>query len=290
MDKKTIVAIFDDRAQARAAVQALHHDGFEREQISLMTRTTREETGSHSSGTTREPVAKDRPLARASSDEHAGVKTGAATGGFLGGLGGLLLGLGSAAVPGVGPAAIAGPLASTLIGAGVGAVAGGLVGALVDLGVPERDAHIFSEAVRRGSVLVAVTVPASNVQRVTRTLGNFEPVDIERRAEDWRKQGWTRFEESNPPLQSQPGHDRLGDWREHFTANVDSHNDQFEEFAPAYRFGWTAAADDKFHDRPWHEVRDDLKAEWIERHGGDDWVRMEPAIQHGFRSNTYVNT
>ena len=41
--------------------------------------------------------------------------------------------------------------AGTLAGAGIGAATGGLIGALVDLGVPEEQANLYAESVRRGS-------------------------------------------------------------------------------------------------------------------------------------------
>jgi anti-sigma factor RsiW len=60
------------------------------------------------------------------------------------------------AIPGIGPAIAAGPLAAAIVGASVGAAAGGLIGALTSIGVPEEDARRYSEGIRRGGMLVAV--------------------------------------------------------------------------------------------------------------------------------------
>src|SRR5690606_26745433 len=62
------------------------------------------------------------------------VAAGMATGGVMGGLGGVLLGLGALAIPGIGPIVAAGPIVAGLTGAGIGAAVGGLVGALVNWG------------------------------------------------------------------------------------------------------------------------------------------------------------
>src|SRR6187399_2286074 len=85
---------------------------------------------------------------------------GATTGGVAGmGIGaalGWLAGIGSLAIPGVGPFIAAGPIMAALGGAAVGGATGGLVGALVGLGIPEYEAKLYEGRVRGGNVLVSV--------------------------------------------------------------------------------------------------------------------------------------
>ena len=66
-----------------------------------------------------------------------GTATGAVGGGLLGGALGWLAGIGTLAIPGVGPFIAAGPIMAALGGAAVGATVGGVTGALVGLGIPE---------------------------------------------------------------------------------------------------------------------------------------------------------
>src|SRR6476661_3892506 len=66
-----------------------------------------------------------------------GAATGAGTGGLLGGTLGWLAGIGTLAIPGVGPLIAAGPILAALSGAAVGATVGGITGGLVGMGVPE---------------------------------------------------------------------------------------------------------------------------------------------------------
>src|SRR5213079_1337536 len=90
--------------------------------------------------------------------------TGAAVGGVLGGITGLLVGIGALAIPGIGPVIAGGALASAfgiaggtaVAGAGIGAAAGGIVGALVGMGIPEEEARHFESGFRTGGVLVTV--------------------------------------------------------------------------------------------------------------------------------------
>jgi hypothetical protein len=59
-----------------------------------------------------------------------GAAMGAVTGGAIGGTIGLLAGIGTLAIPGLGPFIAAGPIMAALSGAAAGATAGGLAGAL----------------------------------------------------------------------------------------------------------------------------------------------------------------
>jgi hypothetical protein len=87
-----------------------------------------------------------------------GATTGAVTGGAIGGTVGLLAGLGTLAIPGLGPFIAAGPIMAALSGAAAGATAGGVVGALVGLGIPEYEAKAYEERIKKGGYLVAVHV------------------------------------------------------------------------------------------------------------------------------------
>jgi len=85
-----------------------------------------------------------------------GAATGAGTGGVLGGVLGWLAGIGSLAIPGIGPFVAAGPIMAALGGAAVGATVGGLTGALVGLGIPEYEAKQYEGKLREGNILISV--------------------------------------------------------------------------------------------------------------------------------------
>ena len=78
------------------------------------------------------------------------------TGGVLGGVAGWLVGIGSLAIPGLGPFIAAGPIMAALGGAAVGAAAGGFTGALVGMGIPEYEAKRYEGRVRDGNILISV--------------------------------------------------------------------------------------------------------------------------------------
>jgi hypothetical protein len=133
-------------------------------------------------------------------DVATGAATGAGTGAVLGGIAGLLVGAGALAIPGIGPIVAAGPLAAALTGAGLGAAAGGLIGALAGWGIPEEEAGLYAEGVRRGGTLVGVTAEGARVQKAADILERNGAVDIERRSAEWRESGWTGYDKDAEPL------------------------------------------------------------------------------------------
>jgi hypothetical protein len=85
-----------------------------------------------------------------------GAAAGAGAGGLLGGGVGWAIGIGSVAIPGVGPFIAAGPIMTALASAAVGAAAGGLTGALIGLGSPEDQAKRYEGRILAGNILISV--------------------------------------------------------------------------------------------------------------------------------------
>jgi len=85
-----------------------------------------------------------------------GAATGATAGGVIGGTLGLLAGIGSLAIPGLGPFIAAGPIMAALAGLGVGGTVGGVVGALVGMGMPEYEAKRYEGRIKEGGILASV--------------------------------------------------------------------------------------------------------------------------------------
>ena len=155
---KTVTALFDSYEDAQDAVRDLEEIGVPESDISIVANNS-----------------DDWYEAKEGSEAGEDAATGAGIGAVVGGAGGLLTGLGIMAIPGVGPVVAAGWLAATAVGAVAGAVAGGaaggIVGALTDSGVPERDANVYAEGVRRGGTLVTARVDDSLVSQAEQALG-----------------------------------------------------------------------------------------------------------------------
>jgi Protein of unknown function (DUF3341) len=90
-----------------------------------------------------------------------GATTGGVAGGVVGGALGWLVGIGSLAIPGLGPFIAAGPIVAALAGVGAGAAVGGIVGALVGMGIPEYEAKRYEGRVKSGGILLSVHADSS---------------------------------------------------------------------------------------------------------------------------------
>ena len=106
-----------------------------------------------------------------------GAATGAGAGGILGGTLGLLAGIGTLAIPGVGPFIAAGPIMAALSAAAVGATIGGLTGALAGMGIPEYEAKQYANKIKTGHVLISVHV--DNNQEKDRAQQIFKDCDAD---------------------------------------------------------------------------------------------------------------
>lgn len=70
---------------------------------------------------------------------------------------------------------------------------------MTDSGVPEEDAHVYAEGVRRGGTLVTARVADDDVAQAEAILKRSNWVDLEDRRSAYRAEGWSRFDESLDP-------------------------------------------------------------------------------------------
>ncbi|HEX8203508.1 MAG TPA: general stress protein, partial [Isosphaeraceae bacterium] len=166
----TVVGLFESRDQAQRAVEALKQTGLRAEDMSIVMRDRTEAAD----------VAED-----VGAGSGSGAAAGAVGGGILGGLGGLLVGVGALAIPGIGPIVAAGPLAAALAGAGLGAATGGLLGALTDAGVPEEEAPHYQAGVERGGILLTVNAPDGREDEVRSILSRNGLQDLSYHRSQW---------------------------------------------------------------------------------------------------------
>ncbi len=196
---KTLVAVYDDIEKARRVVEELREANYDPADIGLV---VLDREGQYSNYLNNNPVHSDA--------HDVDAKEGAAFGAAAGGLTGLLVGLAALAIPGVGPVLAAGPVAAALLGGAVGAAAGAATGSivagLVDLGVPQDEAGIYAEAVRRGGAMVVLKARDDATDNAIAIMRGHSPVDLESSAQRWREQGWAGFAEE--PVANLPAYNR----------------------------------------------------------------------------------
>ena len=192
---KTIVGLFDHFTSAQAALEDQVKNGFPRDQISIV-------TSRQASAVMAEPAQTS-----ASRDNAAagGAAVGAGAGAVVGGAAGLVASLAGLTIPVVGPILAAGSIVATLSGAAGGAAIGGIIGTLVGVGVPDEDAQLYEEAVRRGMTLVVLrTDDPDMAERCAAILNRHGAVDVRSRALHWGEPKTWRS-----PLIAPPGEPHL---------------------------------------------------------------------------------
>jgi hypothetical protein len=139
--KKAVFCIARTRDQAESIIDRLKASGFSNNNISVLFPD--------------KSTTKDF-----AHEQHTKAPEGATAGGVAGmGVGavlGWLAGLGTLAIPGVGPFIAAGPIMAALSGAAIGGATGGLVGALVGMGIPEYEAKRYEGKIKDGNILISV--------------------------------------------------------------------------------------------------------------------------------------
>lgn len=153
---KNVIGVFESRSSAEKAVNELRSSGFSTEEINII---SKEQKGNQKGGEFYDDDITD----------------GALTGGTLGGLGGLLLGAGALAIPGIGPVLAAGPIA----GAIGGAVAGGITGGLIDWGIPAESSERYERSVEEGDILAIIRADAAKVSQAAQVLRQNGAKDVE---------------------------------------------------------------------------------------------------------------
>jgi len=298
---KTVVGMFDNLSDAHEVVEDLMDAGFTRDDISLVARDRGSEYGTHLDQDTGNEVAES-------------TATGAIAGGAIGGLAGLLVGLGALTIPGIGPVIAAGPIVAGLTGAGIGAAAGGIFGALVGWGIPESEAELYAEGVRRGATIVAVRAPENRVERAVEIISDYDPVDIQRRSSFWREEGWTSYDPGAEPLTAEQidrelsRYDRYdvqsdvdyGEYeeyeeydydtfapffREHYQTNFANQGYAYDRYDPAYRYGYTLATDERYYDRDWNALEPEARRQWESEHQGA-WEEFKDTVRHAWQEVT----
>ncbi|VBB08035.1 heat induced stress protein yflt [Lucifera butyrica] len=151
---KAVIGVFSTRDQAEKAVEELRRQGFSTEEINILSKDRRGQGGD---------VQDDD------------ITDGAMTGGTIGGIGGLLLGAGALAIPGIGPVIAAGPIAAALSGA----VAGGLAGGLIDWGIPAEASEHYEQEVARGGILAVIRTQSTKVNQAAQILRQNGAQDVE---------------------------------------------------------------------------------------------------------------
>lgn len=224
---KTVTGIFTSPADAGRAIQRLRALGIKDKDINVLA-----------------PGASDEEIGevRTSDTEQPGM--GAALGGVVGGVSGLALGTAAASllVPGVGPVAAVGILATALFGAGgavAGAAAGGALEGSMSDGLPKDELFLYEDALRQGRTVVIALAGDDEQEEVARKAldeAGAESIDAA------RKEWWIGLYDVE---------------KEHY--NAAAADGDFAKDEATYRRGFEAALHPEMRGKSYQDARDHLR-------------------------------
>ncbi|MHB8627505.1 MAG: hypothetical protein ACYDBJ_19820 [Aggregatilineales bacterium] len=261
--------------------------GFRRDEISLMANASSSEYAKYF-----RPDANPTPMP--ATDRPLTAGEGAGMGATVGAITGIVIGLASFVIPGIGPVIGAGPLIAGLTGGAVGVIAGaatgGIAAGLIEAGVPQEEAHLYEESIRRGGTLVAVQSPETAMDTVQKIMRDYHAVDVVQRRTEWQSDtssatnagyvstrqtypvGGITFETFDP------------DYRKHYDAHYANTEFTYSQFVPFYRYGYDLATDPRYASATWDEVETDIRPGWEALNPNSVWSNFRDAVRYGWET------
>ncbi|MBV9501824.1 MAG: YsnF/AvaK domain-containing protein [Acidobacteriaceae bacterium] len=72
------------------------------------------------------------------------------------------------------------------------------------------------------------------------------------------------------------------DFRRDFQTRYASSGASYEDYGPAYEYGYQAASDPRYQGRSWDEVESDLRSDYGLRYPNSAWERMKASVRYGW--------
>ena len=214
-----------------------------------------------------------------------GAVSGVVTGGVIGGALGWLVGIGSLAIPGLGPFIAAGPILAALSGVAAGGTVGGIAGALIGMGIPEYEAKRYEGKIREGNILISVhTENSDEVSRAKDVFRNGGAEDIAYTGEESvssktgdtanepRRDSATNVYDTEPYTKYEPV------FREDYTSMYSHTGHPYGDYEPAYRYGYALATDPRYDNREWDAIEPEARRGWTEQ-GRGTWEEFKDAVR-----------
>lgn len=71
-------------------------------------------------------------------------------------------------------------------------------------------------------------------------------------------------------------------WRNDWQANYAPLGGAYEDYEPAYRYGYTLGSEPRYAGRTWDELEADARSDWERGHPGSAWERFKGAVKRGW--------
>ena len=72
------------------------------------------------------------------------------------------------------------------------------------------------------------------------------------------------------------------DFRTDFQTRYGQSGGVYEDYEPAYTYGYSAASDPRYHGRSWDDAESDLRTDYGRQHPNSTWEKMKDSIRYGW--------
>jgi uncharacterized protein (TIGR02271 family) len=72
------------------------------------------------------------------------------------------------------------------------------------------------------------------------------------------------------------------DFRRDYESRYASAGGRYEDYAPAYHYGYQSASDSRYQGRSWDQVESDLRSDYGRRYPNSTWERVKDSIRYGW--------
>lgn len=93
-------------------------------------------------------------------------------------------------------------------------------------------------------------------------------------------------QESQGMAFSRPYEDYEADYRQDFQTRYGAASGSYDDYAPAYRYGYTLASDPRYQGKDWSTIEPEARRDWGQRYPAGSWERFKLAVQNGWERVT----
>lgn len=73
-------------------------------------------------------------------------------------------------------------------------------------------------------------------------------------------------------------------FRTHYQSNYANGGRTFEQYQPAYQYGYTLANDQRYSGRNWNDIESDARTSWTQNNKGSSWEDFKDAVRYSWES------
>jgi hypothetical protein len=189
MREKTIVALFNHFADAKAAVGSVIQAGAAADRMAML---ANDSSGDHP-GLSINPAYAREQFDEDSSKQSRFITLGE-VGIGLGGLIGFLAYISPVRIPGIDALAANGAWVPTVVLAVIGGIVGVVIGLTTGHDLSGKDADLYTEGLKNGGTLITVVVDEGIAGKISDAFKAHGPVKLEERPGNWSAEGWVSLD------------------------------------------------------------------------------------------------